>query len=281
MTQSLTTVSPSSASSVVDRLSEPQTAAALNTLLDHADLLAVTVVALDGFIGRSEVIGEALISGFDDLRDLADAKRATGLDVGAIAGSLTQLAETLPKITGPLARIASSGLLDTVADNADLVALGLQSTSDFLARGDEFVESVAAGVNELREVAANTAVPVADPGQVLASLAQLSSLLPKLTPVITHVVDSGMVDTVLNSTIASPEVVDQISRMGNGLAAAAQQQVANPQKAPGALGMLRLLKDPDINRGAGFFIAALKAVGKELGEMNAELSNAPDARKTQ
>lgn len=281
MPQSLTSASPNSASSVVARLSEPQTAAALNTLLDHADLLAISVVALDGLIGRSEVIGEALVAGFDELRDLADAQTPASLDVNALVGAATQLAETLPRITSPLVRLVDSGLLEAVADNAELLALGLRSTSELLARGDELVEAVAEGVGELREVAANTSVPVADPGQVVASLAQIGSLLPKLTPAITHLVDSGVVDVVLDSAIASPEVVDQISRMGNGLAAAAQQQATNPQKAPGAFGMLRLLKDPDINRGAGFFIAALKAIGKELGEPGAESAETKPATSQQ
>jgi len=274
MPHSLTSAPPNTSSAVIARLSEPQTAAALNTLLDHADLLAISVVALDGLVGRSEVIGDALVSGFDELRDLADAQ-SSSIDGAAVISSVVQLAETLPKIVGPLARIADSGLLETVAVNAELVALGLQSTSDFLARGDEFVDAIAAGVGELREVASHTEIPVADPGQLLASAAQLGALLPKLTPAITHLVDSGLVETVLNSAIGSPAVVDQISRMGNGLAAAAEQQAISPQKAPGAFGMLRLLKDPDINRGAGFFIAALKAIGKEL---EAASPAGPDAK---
>lgn len=273
MTHSLAVEAPKPTSTILDRLSEPETAAALNTLLDHADLLAVTVVALDGFIGRSELIGEALVSGFDELRDLAEVQRPQGLDIGALLASAAVLGEVLPKVTQPLARIVDSGLLEAVADNAALMSLGLQATSDFIARGDEFVESAAAGVNELRGLAEATSMPAVDPGQVLASLAQLSSLLPKLTPVVTHLVDSGLVDTVLNSAIGSPEVVDQISRMGTGLAAAAQQQAITPYTAPGAFGMLRLLKDPDINRGAGFFIAALKAIGKEMGESQAESSD--------
>src|SRR5690349_24824950 len=68
MPHSLTSAPPNTSSAVIARLSEPQTAAALNTLLDHADLLAISVVALDGLVGRSEVIGDALVSGFDALR---------------------------------------------------------------------------------------------------------------------------------------------------------------------------------------------------------------------
>jgi hypothetical protein len=170
---------------VLNRLAEPQIVNALNTLLDHADLIALSVVALDGVLRRSEEIGDAVTTGIDDLRQVAATVRPP--------------------------------------------------------------ENFA-------------------PGEVLTSLVEISMALPRVTPAITRVVESGLVDTVLDSGITSPAMVEQISRIGRGLASASEDHRTNPQKVPGAFGMLRLLKDPDINRGLGFMVAVLRAIGRELDD---------------
>ncbi|MFI5953084.1 DUF1641 domain-containing protein [Cryptosporangium sp. NPDC051539] len=177
---------PSSLDSVLCRLDEPKVADALNTILDHADLIAVAVVAIDGLMRRSEQIGEALADGVGELRELAAAQRAEhDLDPRAVAGSLVELARVLPTVAPALSRIAGSGLIDTVLD----------------------------------------------------------------------------------SGITSPPMIEQISRMGRGLTAAAAQHQANPEPLPtGVFGLLKLLKDPDVSRGAGFMVAALREIGRELDE---------------
>ena len=93
----------------------------------------------------------------------------------------------------------------------------------------------------------------------------LSATLPKLTPAITRLVDAGLIESVLDSGITSPVVIDQISKLGRGLAVGAEQAATDPVTVPGAFGLLRLLKDPDINRGLGFFLGVVKAIGAELG----------------
>ena len=85
---------------LVERLQDPRVASGLQNLLDHVDLLAILVIGLDGFVGRSELIGEALVEGVSEMRELADASDVAGnLDIAGTVSSLAAVASTLPKLT--------------------------------------------------------------------------------------------------------------------------------------------------------------------------------------
>lgn len=121
--------------SLVERLEDPRVAAGLQNLLDHVDLLAVLVIGLDGFIGRSEVIGDALIDGVSDLRAVADeARPSEPIDVSSIVASLVAMSKALPKLTPTLTRVADEdligGMLDSGIISADsLVHVGMLATA--------------------------------------------------------------------------------------------------------------------------------------------------------
>ncbi|GAA1509721.1 DUF1641 domain-containing protein [Nocardioides humi] len=166
-----------------ERLDDPQVAAALNNLLDHADLLAILLVGLDGFVGRTETIGEAIAEGLADIRGVA---------------------------------------------------------------------------------ASNPALESVDPGEILASVIALSTAMPKLTPAVTRVVDAGLIDDVLDSGIVSTEMVDQIARIGRGLTAGAERAEKEPVEVKGLLSLMKLLKDPDIQRAIAYMAAVAKSIGIEL-----------------
>ncbi|MBK6885325.1 MAG: hypothetical protein IPH03_01935 [Tetrasphaera sp.] len=69
------------------KLDDPQVAASLTRILDHADLLALLVVGLDGAIQRSEVIGNSLAGSLTDLRAMqsADDYPLRGIDLRELA----------------------------------------------------------------------------------------------------------------------------------------------------------------------------------------------------
>lgn len=75
------------------RLHDPAVVASLSSLLDHADLLAILVEALDGFVERSEVIGDSLASSFGELRGAMDgeAMAKAGSDLGRLRDTATSL----------------------------------------------------------------------------------------------------------------------------------------------------------------------------------------------
>lgn len=103
---------PTSADALVRRLEDPQVAAALNTLLDHAELIAFLATALDGLVRHSETMLESVGDSLADARSGIDYLRSgSGVDVAALAPSLATLAGALPTALPALARLAESGVL--------------------------------------------------------------------------------------------------------------------------------------------------------------------------
>lgn len=93
------------------RLDDPEVAAALSTLLDNAEVLALAVHSLDGLLRRAEVIGAGVETGIGDLRRLADSARF-------LVGPTRKLAEQAPGIAD-----AAEALLDSGMFNRDVVTL--------------------------------------------------------------------------------------------------------------------------------------------------------------
>lgn len=164
----LATRSP--ADDLLERLDEPKVIAALNTLLDHADLLAVAVVALDGFLSRGDVIADSLADAVGELRGVA-----TG------AG-------------GSLAGIDVKGVVNTVS--------------------------------------------------------ALSGPLVAATPAL----------TTLLAGVSDPRTAAVVGQLTGAVADA--DRTGNTTGPTGAFALLRMLKDPDVSRGIGYFIEVAKAFGK-------------------
>ena len=116
------------ADSVRDRLDDPQVAAALNTLLDHADVLAVLVSGLDGFVRRGDTITDTLSSAVSELRGasaagIPGADALKGVDLQSLAASLATLSGSVVNATPALNTLLSSGLTDPQAAQV-LASLG-------------------------------------------------------------------------------------------------------------------------------------------------------------
>lgn len=117
------TLSP--ADQLRDRLDDPAVAASLNNLLDHADLLAILLTGLDGFVRRGDAISETLASAVGELRAGARdfsganlpsfdgvASELRSVDLQALAASLSELASSLVTATPALNKILQSPLVD-------------------------------------------------------------------------------------------------------------------------------------------------------------------------
>jgi uncharacterized protein YjgD (DUF1641 family) len=138
MTHSLPDYPPTTSPQIealVQRLEDPRVASGLQNLLDHVDLLAILVIGLDGFVSRSEVIGDALADGVMDMRALAeDNKLSQPVDVAGVVSSLLALSSVLPKLTPTLTRVADEdfigGMLDSGIVSADSLAhIGMLATA--------------------------------------------------------------------------------------------------------------------------------------------------------
>ncbi|MBW0116772.1 DUF1641 domain-containing protein [Pseudonocardia sp. KRD-169] len=100
------------------RLDEPQVAASLNSLLDHADLLAIVVVALDGFLARGDVIADSLASAIGEITASTASADLSKVDVRSLARTANSLAESGPALTellGPLSEPHTVAALGTLA----------------------------------------------------------------------------------------------------------------------------------------------------------------------
>ncbi len=128
MTANGQAVAVTPADSVRDRLDDPQVAAALNTLLDHADVLAVLVSGLDGFVRRGDTITNTVSTAVAEFRGasaagIPGADALKGVDLQSLASSLATLSGSVVGATPALNTLLSSGLTDPQAAQV-LASLG-------------------------------------------------------------------------------------------------------------------------------------------------------------
>ncbi|MCB0998422.1 MAG: DUF1641 domain-containing protein [Ilumatobacteraceae bacterium] len=114
---------------LVDRLAEPRTAAALHTLLDNVELLAVVVDGLDSLARKGEVIGDTL---GEVLHEVRAAGRATGLDVRTTSHQLATLIPTLAEASPAINRILESPIvepepIEVLSETAVALVAGLRA----------------------------------------------------------------------------------------------------------------------------------------------------------
>lgn len=121
------------------RLDDPEVAAALLTLLDNAELLALVVQSMDGLLRRADVISGNVESSLGDVRALADSARF-------LVEPTRKLADQAPGIAD-----AASALLDSGMLNRDVVTL-LGQFADALVTGKEAAERNRTTVAGLRSV---------------------------------------------------------------------------------------------------------------------------------
>jgi len=130
MTPNGQAVAVTPADTVRDRLDDPQVAAALNTLLDHADVLAILVSGLDGFVRRGDTITNTVSSAVAEFRGasaagvIPGADALKGVDLQSLVASLATLSGSVVGATPALnTLLLSSGLTDPAAAQV-LASLG-------------------------------------------------------------------------------------------------------------------------------------------------------------
>ncbi len=95
---------PTSADALRARLEDPQVAAALTTIVDHADVLALAVVSVDGLLRRADTLTTNLSDGLKDVKVL-------GQSAAFLAEPTKRLAEDAPKIADAATALLDSGML--------------------------------------------------------------------------------------------------------------------------------------------------------------------------
>lgn len=101
---------------LLQRLDDPQIASSLSLILDHADLLATIITGLDGLLRRAEVIGDSVVSGVAEFRDVAASANGQrpwpSVNVAALSDSVTRLSAAAVDATPAVERLLRSPLTD-------------------------------------------------------------------------------------------------------------------------------------------------------------------------
>jgi hypothetical protein len=146
--------------------------------------------------------------------------------------------------------------LNTLLDNAGVLAFLVVALDGFLGRGEVIADSLADGITELRDAtSAAGPLPKIDYKGLVGSLSALSGSVVAATPALS---------TLLSGPLGDPRTVSALSKLAAALAEGGERAAAAPGGPTGVLGLLRALKDEDVSRGLGFFVQVAKALGREL-----------------
>lgn len=138
------------AAALRSRLDDPAVAEALNTLLDHADLLAVMVTGLDGILSRGDTITDSLADGITELRTAGSVDSSQLVDTARRLSALAPaLRERLPLLEALLTSdaLADPQLVDLLGAASKAFVRGTQDAK----RSDASVKGVVALVKALKD----------------------------------------------------------------------------------------------------------------------------------
>ena len=137
---------------LAERLAEPRTAPALNTLLEHVDLLAVLVSGLDGLVSRGDTITESLIDGVSELRAAGEPGRRSATQLMATAQQLSTLTPALLDKLPVLEALLGSDLADPrVIEVASTASRAVIAGAERADRGDFKVTGVVGLLRSLKD----------------------------------------------------------------------------------------------------------------------------------
>ncbi|MFV9507254.1 MAG: DUF1641 domain-containing protein [Oscillochloridaceae bacterium umkhey_bin13] len=272
-----------SVEALLDRLSEPRTAEALHNLLDHAELLAYSAGALDGFIRRGELIADNVAASLDDVRqaippgseaylhDLA----ALGHELPALTATATQLARlsAQPEFQATLTALRDPETLQALnllLSKLGLLSFGVSAAESLLQRGEELTDNLRSSLDDVR-----TSVPEANNeviGQVL-SLTVLLPYLPRLVAVapqfiaiierLAPFVASSEFDALLSSGVFQPATVKLVGQAGDAFVASYAESRQTQQRF-GLRELVGALRDPDVQRAAALIVTFARRFGHSL-----------------
>ncbi|TIC82614.1 DUF1641 domain-containing protein [Nocardioides sp. GY 10127] len=158
-----------------------------------------------------------------------------------------------PRPEGPAAILASrlddpqvAASLATLLEHADLVAVLLEGLDGFLARSESIGASLMEAVVDARATVEGNEL-----------LGELQVDVPKV---------AGAAVRLINADLLTPEAVDQVSVLARGLVQGGEDYKAAPIEVGGPLSLLKLLKDPDVNRAISYFATVAKAIGREVAK---------------
>lgn len=269
-------VASSGLTSIEQRLNDPNVAQSLNRLLDRLDSVAFFVESMDGFVRRGETIIDSISSTVDELKqsqsgDSLDLLQKTpqmfktGTDLAQAAAVMNVGRLNESKVLERLTDASTLEALNKLLDQLPLISFLMQALSDFMERGEVVADNLAGVVQELhlkemdptKVVKLMESLPkLQEAGEKLLASDLLGDNLHKLMDAGTSVLQSGMLDE---------HIVNRLGMLGKQTIAAYDEAASRPvQPVGGLFAMLRVMKDPDVQKVLGFGVAFAKAFAKNI-----------------
>lgn len=147
---------------------------------------------------------------------------------------------------------ATAAALVTLLDHAELLSTLVVGLSGFVERGEVIMDSLADGVREYK-----SSRPAGPGAPSLAELGEVARELADAGPALRQVLSSPMV---------RPETIQLLGAFSAAATEGAATARADGTRI-GALGALRSLRDPEVQRGLGVLTEIARALGRHLGEL--------------
>ncbi len=238
-----------SALHVVDTLTQADTAASLGRIVDR-------LTALEPMIEGLTQLPNLVAGATDVIDELARGAAAAGVDVDARLASLRGL---LVELTAP-----------PVLDGVRALLPILPQLAPLAHHAQAMPGMVAMAVDVFDDWVRHQTICGLDPEQMLQNMLTIGSRL-------TSLLDSAEFNTLMSSGVLSPQAVQVVGRAARALSTPAAD--GPPPKAIGPLGLLRALRDPDLQRSLHFGLRVARGFGRQLDDRGAPaLLNAPGDR---
>lgn len=268
------------------RLNEPQTAAALNRLLDRIETLEQTVGRLADALEQApgmvammgdmadETVRQAAARGVDVEERLKTALAlAERLTAGETAVKLNQLLDLADQLPGTLAmmgdmmdesirRAASNGVDIEARLRAGLTMAEKLTTPDMMVKLDQLLamaDQAPGMIAMMGDIVDESIRRASESGiNIEAMLRQGARAGAKFSTLM----ESEEFDALMESGILDPEAVASVGKVGQALIASQNR----PPQSLGLFGLLSAMRDPNMQRALGFLATFGAEFGKQISK---------------
>jgi hypothetical protein len=212
--------------------------AALDRIEARLARVEAAIARADALAGQTPALVAAAVDTFDDVEQRL---RERGVDVDE---RLRRALSAIEKLTEPAALRAVESLAELAVKMPGAVAAAVDTFDHWAAARDS------AGVDLDERV--RSVMGVLERATSPGSIELLSALIDRVE-VVRHLLESGVFDGA---------TVDVVASVAETVTACATER----PRPIGAFGLLRSLRDPDVQRALGFAMTIAGAVGRTMGE---------------
>ena len=233
---------------IQEKLNDQRTVEALGRIMDRLDEIENNLADLSD---KMKQIPSIVSIATDTIDEQVKRIDETGIGLDERINSISILLERLsnPAVTERLTAVLNMleqtpGLVSMAADTIDT------SIADMQSRGIDFSERMTKGTDLV--------LKLTDP-DVAEKLEGLITMAKQAPGLIAMIIDS-LDDALKGTNLMGPENMELLQNV----LAANQYARSTPPARAGLLKLMRIMRDPDIQRANGFLINFLKAFGKGL-----------------